>query len=250
MIGSNMVHALDRLSSALAPSIEARFLTTSDLPALEALRREVVTGQLFKPECYRFDAEPKDFPGNHLGQSSAGESGVIVGLFDKASSILIAHAALTLDLPDLVKTRFAEALHLPKGEGRRLASLASAMVHRDWHGSGLHHHLIQFRIDLAEALGYRHLTTTIWPGNHPSWAHMTAHGFRGKSLVEVYGGHIRLLLHRDLASVSDRYDPDTRRLVDVEDLALYEELLASGRWLWRRLAHGDGLFAEFGHPLD
>ena len=248
MIRAVLPAALARLSHVATARFAARILTTADRSALAALRAAVVGAQLLQPDCYRFEAEQPGFPENHLGADGVGEAGLIVGLFDEATQALAAYGALTLAPPDPVVARLGEALQMPQTTCADIAFFSSAMVDNAWRGHGLHDHLIQFRTDVAQAMGRRHLVTTIWPGNHPSWGHMTARGFHGKTLLDVSGGQMRLILHRDLAAAPPHCDPLTRHVAALEDLPRQAALFAAGHWLWRRLRRDGAVFAELARP--
>ncbi|MBP6582760.1 MAG: hypothetical protein KA204_04720 [Chromatiaceae bacterium] len=238
--------ALFRLAAFLPAGVSGRLLSSADAEVLAGLRLEVVTRQLADPNCYRLEAESPDFPASHLGEAGPGEKGVIAGLFDPAR-VLIGYAALTLPRPG--EPSRADLLDLPAAQRHLVAYLASAMVRADWQNHGLHHALVEWRLDLANALGRRHAVSAVWPGNHPSWGHLVAHGLRGKKLARVEQGLLRLVLHRDLAAPAPLPDPRSFQVIPLALLADQRALFDGGYWLWRRLRQPEGIQAELARPL-
>lgn len=237
--------AISQLVASLPVGVSGRLLSTADTPALARLRLEVVSRQLADPNCYRLEAESPDFPASHLGQAGTGEKGLIAGLFDDAG-VLIGYGALTLPGPG-EPTR-ADLLDLPSAQRSLVAYLASAMVRADWQHHGLHHALVEWRLELAGALGRRHAVSAVWPGNHQSWGHLLAHGLRGKKLARVEKGLLRLVVHRDLAVPPPLPDPLSLRLIPLALLPDQMVLFEEGYWLWRRLRRPDHILAEFAQP--
>jgi hypothetical protein len=227
--------------SALTPSLRARLLTIDDARILSAFRADIIA-HLPDPDFYRLVGEAGDFVRDHLGAK-----GVTAGVFDR-DGCLVAYGALGLPQPGDIN-RGAE-LGLPAGELAAVAHVSSAMVRPDWYQHGLHHCLLNWRLDVAAKLGKRHLLTTVSSRNHQSWAHLAAHGLLGKKLIDVGGGLTRLLVHRDLAVVPKETPGDAARvLVPVERLVDQAARFADGYWLWRRVRDEDGIFAELRRPV-
>jgi hypothetical protein len=238
--------ALFRLAAFLPAGVSGRLLSSADAEVLAGLRLEVVTRQLADPNCYRLEAESPDFPASHLGEAGPGEKGVIAGLFDPAR-VLIGYAALTLPRPG--EPSRADLLDLPAAQRHLVAYLASAMVRADWQNHGLHHALVEWRLDLAGALGRRHAVSAVWPGNHQSWGHLVAHGLRGKKLARVEQGCCAWCSIAIWRRPRPCRTPGPSRLIPLALLADQMALFDEGYWLWRRLRRPEGIQAEFARPL-
>lgn len=237
--------AMAPLGDFLPPGIRGRVLNLADAHLLEAFRHEVTDRQLPDVNCYRLDAHAPDFPLSHLGPTGPGVKGLIGGLFADGD-ILIGYGALSL--PQAGQPNRADILNLKDGGGDRIADLESAMVHNDWRGQGLHHALIQWRLALASALGRRHVVCAVWPGNHWSWMNLLDHHLLGKKLVQVRGGWLRLLTHRDLAQPLPVPDEATSLMLPLADLVEQGPLFDQGYWLWQGVRRDQGIYARLALP--
>nr|WP_211113825.1 GNAT family N-acetyltransferase [Azospirillum picis] len=219
---------LKPLADALPDGLTARMMDLDDSRALADFRVRVVA-MLDDPDHYRMAGEVGNFVADHLG-----ELGLTAGIF--RGDRLVAYGAL--GLPGADDPNRGRDLDLPEEELSSVAHMSSAMVDPSERGRGLHHRLIDWRIEVAEALGRRHLLTTVSPRNHRSWGHLAGHGIYPKRLIRVGGDLVRLLVHRDFTA-DPVFDPSSAGLVAVEEL--------SGRWdvfegghVWGRIAAGDG----------
>ncbi|HYH37118.1 MAG TPA: GNAT family N-acetyltransferase [Azospirillum sp.] len=228
------------LARALPPGLVARMLGPADAEAMRALRRRVIE-TLDDPDHYRVAGEHGDFVLDHLNSK-----GVTVGLFlgDDRGGELVAYGALGLPGPRDVNR--GRDLPLPEAELPLVAHLSSAMVDPALRGRGLHHRMIDWRIAVADRIGRRHSLTTVSPRNHRSWGHLAAHGVYPKRLIDVGGGLLRLLVHRD-ALAEPVFDPATASLVPVEEITGRGDLFARGEQVWCRLEQDGRWFALFGH---
>lgn len=231
-VAGGLVAALAR---TLPPGLTARMLDMVDADAVRLLRHRVIE-TLDDPDHYRVAGEHGDFVADHLNTH-----GVTVGLFQDGR--LVAYGALGLPGPDDVNR--GRDLPLPDAELPRVAHLSSAMVDPNLRGRGLHHRMIDWRLAVADAIGRRHALTTVSPRNHRSWGHLAAHGVYPKRLIDVGGGLLRLLVHRD-AQAAPVFDPATASLVLVEELVGRGDLFARGEQVWCRLSEGGRWFALFG----
>jgi hypothetical protein len=239
----NLIAAeLDPLKYALSlpDDISPRILNISDLKALNELRSRVVSGQLAHPDCYRKEAESPNFPASHLEPALADIHGVICGLID-ATGNLVGYGALSFTLPD-VPSR-ADVLDIPAGERPRIGYLSSSMVDQSRLGEGLHHALIDWRIQLCTSLALSHVVSATWPGNYRSWKNLTAHGLRGKKIVDVAQGLQRTVFHRDLRIPLSETE-EAQVTVDIFDIEHQRELIDQGFWICRLLRNGDQALAE------
>lgn len=147
---------------------------------------------------------------------------------------LLGYGVLQLDLPPSEDAR--PLLGLAAGD--RLAKLAGASVlPRAW-GAGIHDALIRLRIEEAERLEIAHLYATSAPGNSRSWENLLDAGFAVRGLLQKYGGHLRYLLHRDLAAEEARDEKGV--WCGVDDIERQRSLIDGG-WAgvrWRRRPDG------------
>ncbi|WP_042701460.1 hypothetical protein [Azospirillum sp. B506] len=223
---------LRALAADLPDGLTVRLMELADSSRLADFRVRVVS-MLEDPDHYRMVGEIGDFVADHLGCG-----GLTAGIFRKGA--LVAYGAL--GLPADGDANRGRDLDLPEAELCRVAHLSSAMVDPGERGRGLHHRLIDWRIAVAEALGRRHLVTTVSARNHRSWSHLTAHGLYPKRLVRVGGDLVRLLLHRDLTG-DPVFDPASAELVAVEDLADRWDIFERGQ-VWGRVTAGEGMAVD------
>lgn len=236
---------LDQLRRGLPAPLSCRLLDKADADRLTDFRARIVAG-LPDPDFYRMAGESGDFVRDHLSGPDGG--GVVAGVFDQSGE-MAAYGALGLPQPGMLNR--GEQLGLPVGELPLVAHISSAMVRPDWHGNGLHHRLLDWRISVAALSGRRHLLTTVSPRNHQSWGHLAAHGILAKRLIDVGGGLIRLLVHRDLTRAPQAVaDLAAHRRIAVERLADQSALFDAGCWLWRRERQGDAVFAVLAPPIN
>jgi len=158
--------------------------------------------------------------------------GWICGVFDAQG--LLAYGVLQWDLPAVEDLRplFGLAVDAP------FAKLAGASVRPgDW-GSGLHEALIARRVEEARSRGLDHLYATSAPGNARSWENLLNQGFAVRALIEQYGGSLRFVVYRDIASpVPEIADGDW---CDVADIAGQRRLIEAGRAGVARRRTADG----------
>lgn len=219
---------LRALAAELPDGLTARLLDPDDSDLLADFRVRVVA-MLEDPDHYRMAGEVGSFVADHLG-----DRGLAAGIFRKTA--LVAYGALGLPMAE--DPNRGRDLDLPEAELPLVAHMSSAMVHPDERGRGLHHRLIDWRIEVAEALGRRHLITTVSARNHQSWSHLARHGLYPKRLVRVGGDLARLLVHRDVAA-DPVFDPASAELVPVEDLPARRDLFERGQ-VWGRVVAGEG----------
>ena len=209
-----------------APDIKGRHvnLSASDLDAVYALHL-AATGAVGRPELIK--PESRDFFERIL--SGGGRiTGVLRG------DTLVAYGVLQLELPPSEDAR--PLLGLSPAD--RLAKLAGAAVLPDAWGGGIHDELIHLRVDEAKRAGIHHLYATSAPGNLRSWPNLVEAGFAVRAVIEKYGGHLRYILHRDLAAA----EPQNADGVwcGVEDIEHQRSLIAAGcvGARWRKRADG------------
>ncbi|PWC37539.1 GNAT family N-acetyltransferase [Azospirillum sp. TSO35-2] len=219
---------LSRLAALLPDGLSVRLMDGDDSSLLADFRVRVVA-TLEDPDHYRMAGEVGNFVADHLG-----DRGLTAGVF--RGGRLVAYGAL--GLPGADDPNRGRDLDLPEAELGSVAHMSSAMVDPSERGRGLHHRLIDWRIEVAEALGRRHLLTTVSPRNHCSWGHLAGHGIYPKRLVRVGGDLVRLLVHRDFTT-DPIFDPATAELVAIEDLAGRWDVFERGH-VWGRVAAGDG----------
>ena len=228
---------LRALAADLPDGLTARMMDLDDSNLLAEFRVRVVA-TLEDPDHYRMAGEVGNFVADHLG-----EKGLTAGIFrhdgrasEKSSGRLVAYGALGLPSGD--DPNRGRDLDLPEAELPWVAHMSSAMVDPSERGRGLHHRLIDWRIEVAEALGRRHLITTVSTRNHRSWGHLAGHGIYPKRLVRVGGDLVRLLVHRDFTA-DPIFDTGSAELVAVEELAGRWDVFERGH-VWGRVAAGDG----------
>lgn len=229
--------AADVLAShaeGLPRQLEARLLASQDLDALFALRAAVLA-QLDDPDHYRPENEPEGFVQGHLDRL-----GLSIGLFHGLS--LVAYGAL--GLPSAEDRNLGCDAGLPVAELAEVAHLASAMVQPGFRGQNLHRWLTGVRLALAEALGRRHVFSTISPLNHVSWGNLAAFAVYPRRFLKprTTGAVPRLLLHRDTRAPL-RMDAASVRLVPVKELHYDEKLFEDNCRLWANLKLPDAAFA-------
>ncbi len=161
-------------------------LGTRDLDTVFALHRAAIDAvgrpDLIKPESLDFF------------QRILSGGGRIIGAFGEHG--LVGYGVLQLDLPPSEDARLQLGLSSPD----RLAKLAGASVLPHAWGEGIHDALIRLRVEEAQRLALGHLYATAAPGNARSWQNLLDAGFMVRGLIQKYGGHLRYLLYRDLAS--------------------------------------------------
>ncbi|CBS86358.1 GNAT family N-acetyltransferase [Azospirillum lipoferum] len=228
---------LQALAADLPDGLTARMMDLDDSNLLADFRVRVVA-TLEDPDHYRMAGEVGNFVADHLG-----EKGLTAGIFrhegrsgDGSGGRLVAYGAL--GLPSGKDPNRGRDLDLPEAELPWVAHMSSAMVDPSERGRGLHHRLIDWRIEVAEALGRRHLITTVSTRNHRSWGHLAGHGIYPKRLVRVGGDLVRLLVHRDFTA-DPIFDTASAELVAVEELAGRWDVFERGH-VWGRVAVGDG----------
>ncbi len=219
---------LATLAADLPPALTARVLDGDDSERLHAFRLSVVA-TLDDPDHYRMAGEVGNFVADHLG-----DKGLTAGIFRDGR--LIAYGALGLPGPD--DPNRGRDLGLPEDELPLVAHMSSAMVEVGERGRGLHHRLIDWRLEVAHTLGRPHLLTTVSPRNHRSWGHLAEHGLLPRRLVQVGGDLVRLLVHRD-ARVDPALDTTTALLVPVETLGSRWDVFDRGGRVWARLSVGE-----------
>jgi len=219
----------------LGPDIAFRLLGRDDVPAFTRLREEVVRA-LPDPDLYRYDGEAAGFVDNHFNGQ-----GVLGGLFHGAR--LVAYGGLLFERG--IAAELAGHLDLA-GSAGTLVMLSSAMIVPDCRGRGLHAELIRWRIDLARALGYRHLAVTVSPRNHRSWSHLAVQGIHPKRLIEK-GGLVRFVAHRDLER-DHAPDWSTEAVCRFDDASALRAQFAARRWVWSVRGHSHAVFARPERP--
>lgn len=224
---------LRALADDLPDGLTARMMDLDDSALLADFRVRVVA-TLEDPDHYRMAGEVGNFVADHLG-----DRGLTAGIFRQdghSGSRLVAYGALGLPSGD--DPNRGRDLDLPEAELPWVAHMSSAMVDPSERGRGLHHRLIDWRIEVAEALGRRHLITTVSTRNHRSWGHLAGHGIYPKRLIRVGGDLVRLLVHRDFAA-DPVFDTASAELVAVEELAGRWDVFERGH-VWGRVAAGEG----------
>ncbi len=217
------------LAADLPDGLTARVLDLDDSGRLGDFRLRVVA-TLADPDHYRMAGEVGNFVADHLG-----DKGVTAGIF--RGDRLIAYGALGLPGPD--DPNRGRDLDLPEDELALVAHMSSAMVAPEERGRGLHHRLIDWRLEVAQALGRRHLLTTVSTRNHCSWGHLASHGLYPERLIRVGGDLVRLLVHHDVLA-EPAFDPASAVLVAVEELCGRWDVFDRGGRVWARLSIGDG----------
>ena len=209
-----------------APDTSARHvsLSASDLDAVYELHL-AATGAVGRPELIK--PETRDF----FERILAG-GGSIVGFV--SGEKLVGYGVLQFDLPPAEDAR--PLLGLAPND--RLAKLAGAAVLPDAWGGGIHDELIHLRVDEARRAGIGHLYATSAPGNLRSWPNLVDAGFAVRAIVEKYGGHLRYILHRDLAAAEQQNAQGV--WCAAEDTERQRSLIAAGYagTRWRRRADG------------
>lgn len=228
---------LRALAADLPEGLTARMMDLEDSNLLADFRVRVVA-MLEDPDHYRMAGEVGNFVADHLG-----DKGLTAGIFrhdgrtdEGTGGRLVAYGAL--GLPSGNDPNRGRDLDLPEAELPWVAHMSSAMVDPSERGRGLHHRLIDWRIEVAEALGRRHLITTVSTRNHRSWGHLAGHGIYPKRLVRVGGDLVRLLVHRDFTA-DPVFDTASAELVAVEELAGRWDVFERGH-VWGRVAVGEG----------
>lgn len=228
-------HRLAGLAAELPGGLTARMMTPEDADALTEFRHRVVA-TLEDPDHYRMAGEVGNFVADHLG-----EKGMTAGVF--LDGRLVAYGALGLPGPD--DPNRGRDLPLPPDQLPLVAHMSSAMVDPEMRGRGLHHRMIGWRLAVADALGRRHVLTTVSPRNHRSWGHLASHGIYPRRLVRVGDGLVRLLVHRDRLAIPV-FDPATAELVPLDDLGNRWDVFEDGGQVWARLSSGGSWYALCG----
>ncbi len=229
---------LSALAAGLPDELSVRMMDLGDSRLLADFRVRVVA-MLEDPDHYRMAGEVGNFVADHLG-----DRGLTAGIFrtdGTGERRLVAYGAL--GLPGAGDANRGRDLDLPEAELPWVAHMSSAMVDPSERGRGLHHRLIDWRIVVAEALGRRHLVTTVSTRNHRSWGHLARHGIYPRRMIRVGSDLVRLLVHRDFA-VERVFDTASAELVAVEDLAGRWDVFERGH-VWGRVAAGEGAAARW-----
>lgn len=236
---SHAAAVLARHVEALPRHLAARLLTADDIDRLVALRGAVLSA-LDHPDHYRPENEPEGFVADHLERL-----GLSIGLFQ--GDCLLAYGAL--GLPGPRDKNLGRSAGLPLQEIPLAAHLASAMVRPGVRGRNLHRWLTALRIDIAAALGRRHVFSTISPLNHASWGNLAAFAVYPTLFLAppAPGAVPRLLLHRDLHRPL-RMDPASARLIPVAEIHRDDSLFDGGAKLWASVKLPDAAFAVAGRP--
>ncbi|CAO3423875.1 GNAT family N-acetyltransferase [Azospirillum doebereinerae] len=219
---------LTGLARGLPDGLTVRMMDLDDSRRLTDFRVRVVA-TLEDPDHYRMAGEVGNFVADHLG-----DKGVTAGIFRDGR--LVAYGAL--GLPGPKDPNRGRDLDLPEEELSLVAHMSSAMVDPSERGRGLHHRLIDWRLEVAEALGCRHLVTTVSTRNHRSWGHLAGHGVYPKRMLRVGGDLVRLLVHRDFQA-NPVFDTATAGLVAIDALAGRWDVFERGH-VWGRVALGEG----------
>lgn len=217
------------LAADLPDGLTARMMDLDDCDRLADFRVRVVA-TLDDPDHYRMVGEVGNFVADHLG-----DKGVTAGIFRDGR--LVAYGALGLPGPD--DPNRGRDLDFTDDELAQVAHMSSAMVDASERGRGLHHRLIDWRLEVSQALGRRHLLTTVSPRNHRSWGHLANHGLYPRRLVRVGGDLVRLLVHLDVQT-TPIFDNATAELVPVEELCGRWDVFERGGQVWARVAAGPG----------
>lgn len=161
---------------------QLRLLTPEDMPAVLALRDEVL-GDLAHPDLYVRESDEAGFVQAHIG-GHAGSRGEAIGVFDGRHFVAYAMVGLpTAEAPD----NLGRLLGLNTAGLAATAHIASCMVRAPYRGHGLQRVLLAARFSLAQARG-RHIgACMVSLHNHASRRNLLREGMRIAWVGEMEG---------------------------------------------------------------
>ncbi len=195
-----------------------RFLVPADLEALHALHRAVLAAL---PDPGVFRADSRAFMERHLVRE-----GRTVGTF--LGSTLVGYAVVRYPLE--ADDSLGPEAGVPAAERARVAHYDGAAVHPAYRGNHLHRAMNGIRGRHAGLAGFHHLTGTVSPLNPYSLRNHLLAGFRVVAYSHKYGGHERLIIHRDFRARPRPADTARAHPCPLADTAAQRALLADG-WL-------------------
>ncbi|MBP1313735.1 GNAT superfamily N-acetyltransferase [Herbaspirillum sp. 1130] len=197
--------------------LHSRLLLRDDLPALKALRDEVLAA-LPDPDCYVRESDEHTFLLQHLGAH-----GATIGIFHEGS--LVAYAMLALPHPE-DPANLGAVIGLPPRDRMEVAHLASCMVREGWRGIGLQRALLAARLALARGYGRNVCMGMVSLRNHSSRHNMLRSGMHIAWAGDIDG------LQRQLTLIDMRRRPvvvaSDERLIGSDNLSGQQQALAAG----------------------
>ena len=200
-------------------SLVERRLDEADLPALLALRAEVLS-RLEHPDIYVPERDEEAFVTAHLTGS-----GQTFGVF--ADGRLVAYGMLGLPAADEAEN-LGHVLGMDAGQCGQVAHLASCMILPEYRGICLQRELVATRQDVARAQGRRYCVAMVSLHNDASRDNLLAAGMAIRWVGRL-GELKRQLLFVDLAA-RDGFVADRLESVAPLDFLRQCELTRRGWW--------------------
>lgn len=187
-------------ANALPQPFSMRILTADDVPALMALRNDVL-GSLPHPDMYVRESNEAEFVRAHIGAVYGRGEGETIGVFD--GHRLAAYGML--GLPSEHDTaNLGRLLGYAGSQLARVAHLASCMVALPYRGSHLQRSLLVARMQLAYAHGREVCIAMVSPRNHASRVNLMREGLRTDWTGDIDG------LRRELMTIDLRASAQVR----------------------------------------
>ena len=194
---------------------EMSFLDESYLVQVSHLQSEIVK-EINNPVFYD-PVEPEDI------RKRFKREGRIIGTF--ADQRLI--GCRIIHFPPPGGDNFGIDINLAENALPEVAHLASTLVLPLYRGNAIAYRMNLHAIREIKTLNYRHLCSTVFPGNFANVATQFRTGLFIRGLKHKYGGKLRYIFYQDLNKpivVEDRESIN----IGIDDVALQKQLLEEG----------------------
>ena len=153
--------------------------------------------------------------------------GRIIGTFIRRRLV----ALLVMHFPSRVEDNFGKDIDLPPHELKRVAHLASMLVHPDYRGNALAYRMNMVALPLLRRMRFCHVCSTVFPGNYPNIVTMFKTGLVIRALKDKYGGKQRYIFYQHLErpySEVVRGAKASASEVPIDDFCKQQQLLGEG----------------------
>lgn len=149
--------------------------------------------------------------------------GHILGIIDNRDQLI---GYRFIAFPGIRASNLGNDINLPKSELKKVVTLETTIVHKDYRGNGLQDITLKLVKSLAKRLGYRHLLCTVSPDNFYSLYNNMKNGLKINRLMKKYSDSWRFVLHLDLEE--DLENPIDRVITQWTDKLKQRNLLNKG----------------------
>lgn len=122
---------------------------------------------------------------------------------------------------------FGKDLGMGKAELPKVAHLAATIVHPSYRRYQFAYKMNLHAVELIKSFGFRHLCSTVFPGNFPNIVTQFRTGLTIRRLKEKYGGKLRYIFYRDLAADRPVFN-EKKLIVPITDVDTQVRLLEKG----------------------